>query len=329
MTSLVELGYGAGWTVVKALPRPVVWPVFRAAANRAAKKNGPGTQRLRRNLRQVVGPELSESQLDILVAGGLRSYARYWMEAFQLPRYSQPQVLEHFEMINGHRIAEAIDKGNGAIMVLSHSGNWDYAGAWVCANGWRLTTVAERLKPEGLYDKFVAYRESLGMEIVPATGGDRSPIEILVDRLNENGVVPLLADRDLSSRGVDVRFFGGHTRMPAGPALLALRAGAPIFVVTLWYDDQMRPWGRVDGPLAVPPPDSAPLDLRTKALTQNLADWLAWGISFHPQDWHMLQKLWLSETVDEPLPGESLEWTPSLPHAVPPAAAPLYGPSQA
>jgi KDO2-lipid IV(A) lauroyltransferase len=79
----------------------------------------------------------------------------------------------------------------------------------------------------------------------------------------------------------------------------------------------------------VPPPDSSPLDLRTKALTQNIADWLAWGIGNHPQDWHMLQKLWLAETVDEPLPGESLEWTPSLPHAVPPQAAPLYGPSQA
>jgi KDO2-lipid IV(A) lauroyltransferase len=293
MTSLVELGYGVGWSVVKALPRSVVWPVFRAGADRAARRNGPGAQRLRRNLRQVVGPDMPEAELDILVRDGLRSYARYWMDAFQLPRYSRQEIEETFELENWQRMEEAVQAGTGCVIALSHSGNWDMAGAWVCAQGWGLTTVAERLKPEGLYRKFLEYRTSLGMEIVPATGGDRPPLDVLTERLGEARVVPLLADRDLSARGVEVRFFGGRTRMPAGPAMLSLRTGAPLYVVSLWYEGH-RTVGVLDGPVAVP--QEGPLDLRVRALTQAVADVFARRIAEHPQDWHMLQRLWLSDT---------------------------------
>ncbi len=294
MSSLVELGYAAGWSVIKALPRSAVWPVFRAGADRAARKNGPGTQRLRRNLRQVVGPDMPEAELDTLVRAGLRSYARYWMEAFQLPKFSQEQLLEEFDLENGEWIGDAVTAGTGCVIALPHAGNWDVAGAWVCARGWKLTTVAERLKPEGLYQRFVDYRASLGMEIVPTVGGQRPPMDVLEESLRNAHCVPLLADRDLSARGVDVEFFGGRTRMPAGPAMLALRTGAPLYVCSLWYDGE-HARGRLDGPLRVPPPDSGPLDVRVKALTQTIADELAAGIAEHPADWHMLQKLWLAD----------------------------------
>ncbi len=294
MTSLAELGYGAGWSLVKALPRSVVWPAFRAGADRAARKNGPGAQRLRRNLRQVVGPDLAEAELDLLVRDGLRSYARYWMEAFRLPKFSRDEILEGFDLENGHWLGEAVEAGTGCVIALPHSGNWDFAGAWVCANGWPITTVAERLKPESIYQKFVSFRESLGMEIIPTVGGERPPMDVLADRLSQGRVVPLLADRDLSARGVEVRFFGGRTRMPAGPALLALRTGAPLYVVSLWYDDEF-PRGRVEGPIAMPAAEAGALDVRARMVTQEIADRLAAGIAAHPQDWHMLQRLWLAE----------------------------------
>jgi lauroyl/myristoyl acyltransferase len=294
MSSLVEIGYGAGWSVIKALPRSVVWPLFRAGADRAARRNGPGTQRLRRNLRRVVGPDLSEADLDLLVRDGLRSYARYWLDAFQLPKFSPEEVLRQFTLERGHLIGEAVEAGTGCVIAVPHAGNWDFAGAWVCANGWKLTTVQERLKPEGVYQKFVAYRASLGMEIIPTVGGERPPIDVLEDRLRAAHAVPLLADRDLSARGVEVDFFGARTRMPAGPALLALRTGAPLLVASLWYDGH-HPRGRLDGPLPMPPPESGTLDARVKTLTQQIADRLAAGIAEHPADWHMLQKLWLED----------------------------------
>ncbi|BCB74198.1 phosphatidylinositol mannoside acyltransferase [Phytohabitans flavus] len=285
-----ELGYAAGWRVVRAVPRPVAAAVFRAGADWAARKRGKGTTRLADNLRRVVGPDVPEGELDDLVRRGLRSYARYWMEAFQLPSRSKAQVLDDFALDGDDWLGADVESGRGAVIALPHAGNWDAAGAWVAAKGWPIATVAERLKPEALYQRFLAYRRGLGMEIIPTDGGERPPFDELVERLGKGYVVPLLADRDLSARGVEVTFFGGRARMPAGPALLALRTGAPLYTVTMWYEAE-----RARGALAriEPPTDDGPLDKRVRALTQKVADGLAAGIAKHPEDWHMLQRLWL------------------------------------
>ena len=191
---------------------------------------------------------------------------------------------EHFDWLK-----TAMADGRGVVLALPHVGNWDAAAAWVVSNGWPMITVQERLKPEAVFEQFLAYREKLGMKVLPLTGGERPPLDVLGEHLNRGWVVPLLADRDLSRAGVEVEFFGGRTRMPAGPAILAIRSGAPIFAVDLWFDEKrtlarMRP---------ITPPTEGPLDERVKKTTQQLADAFAAGIAEHPQDWHMLQKLWL------------------------------------
>jgi lauroyl/myristoyl acyltransferase len=290
---LTDLGYAAGWRVVRALPRPAARALFNAAADRAARGNGPGTQRLRRNLRTVVGPDLSDADLDDLVRAGLRSYARYWMEAFRLPSQSRAQFRTDFHLQEADEFNAMMAEGKGAILALPHVGNWDAAAAWVVSNDWRLITVAERLKPERVFDRFVAYREKLGMEVVPLTGGQRAPLDVLAERATQGWAVALLADRDLSARGVEVSFFGGRTRMPPGPALLALRTGAPLYAVDLWYTPT-RTIGSIRR-IEVPDSSAGALDVRVKQVTQRLADAFAIGIAAHPQDWHMLQKLWLDQ----------------------------------
>jgi phosphatidylinositol dimannoside acyltransferase len=290
--SVVDRSYAAAWRLVRALPAPIAAGLFRTVADRAYKRGGKGTARLRANLRQVVGPDLPESELDDLVRQGLRSYARYWMEAFRLPSRTREQNRDGFRLERGHLLGENVAAGVGSIVALPHAGNWDAAGAWVAANGWPITTVAERLKPEAVYERFLAFRRGLGMEIVPLTGGNQPPIDVLVDRLGKGHVVPLLAERDLSSRGVEVSFFGARTRMPPGPALLALRTGAPLYVVSMWYEPD-APVGHMWGPLEMPGPETGTLDVRVRALTQQVADQLAVGIAAHPQDWHMLQRMWL------------------------------------
>lgn len=182
---------------------------------------------------------MPEAELDELVRRGLRSYARYWMEAFRLPALSREQILATFRLDQEELLSSAVAAGRGVVIALPHAGNWDAAGAWVAANGWPITTVAERLKPEGVYERFLAFRQRLGMEILPTQGGERPAFDVLVDRLRAGAVVPLLADRDLSARGVEVDFFGARTRMPAGPALLALRTGAPLYVAS---SGTSRPW---------------------------------------------------------------------------------------
>jgi KDO2-lipid IV(A) lauroyltransferase len=175
------------------------------------------------------------------------------------------------------------------VLTLPHVANWDAAAGWVAANGWPMVTVAERLKPEGVFRQFVAYRESLGMEVLPSTGGERAPLDVLTERLQQGWAVALLGDRDLSRNGVEVTFFGGRTRMPAGPAILAIRTGAPLYAADLWFSPT-----RTEAVLRrITPPTDGPLDERVRRTTQALADAYAIGIAEHPQDWHMLQKLWL------------------------------------
>ncbi|HKD97737.1 MAG TPA: phosphatidylinositol mannoside acyltransferase, partial [Micromonosporaceae bacterium] len=205
------------------MPEPAAAAVFRAGADRAAARNGEGVKRLAANLRVVVGPDMPEDEFKLLVRDAMRSYARYWMEAFRLPSKTPQQHVDDFDLHDAHLLLDNHAAGRGCVLALSHSGNWDAAGAWVCANGMPLTTVAERLKPEAVYQRFLAYRESLGMEILPLTGGDRPVMDVLIERANAGAVVPLLADRDFSTRGIQVDFFGRKTRMPGGPAILALR----------------------------------------------------------------------------------------------------------
>ncbi|GAB3983116.1 phosphatidylinositol mannoside acyltransferase [Plantactinospora veratri] len=291
----IEFGYLAGWRAVRALPRPAAAALFRAAADQAYRRRGPGTRRLAANLRRVVGPELPPDALEELVRRGMRSYARYWLDVFRLPSRSREQIRDDFRLDGEELLAADMAAGRGVVVALPHSGNWDAAGAWVAAKGWPIATVMERLKPEGVYERFLDFRRRLGMEILPTHGGPRAPFDVLAERVAAGYLVPLLADRDLSARGVEVRFFGGRARMPAGPALLAVRTGAPLYVAALWYDPA-GPRGRLVGPLAVPSPDAGPLDQRVRVLTQQIADHLAEGIAARPEDWHMLQRVW----VDEP-----------------------------
>jgi KDO2-lipid IV(A) lauroyltransferase len=149
-----------------------------------------------------------------------------------------------------------------------------------------VSTVAERLKPESLFDRFIEYRKKLGMEVLPLTGSDQDVVGILAERLQTGGFVCLVADRDLSERGVPVTFFGRPSRMPAGPAALSLRTGAPLIPATLHYD----------GPqLVITFHDAIEPEGGTAGMTQRCADAFAAGIAAHPQDWHMLQRIFLDE----------------------------------
>ena len=120
-------------------------------------------------------------------------------------------------------------------MVLPHSGNWDAAAVWfIDFLGGPFMTVAERLKPESLYRRFLEYRESLGMRVVPLTGGPRPSSEVLRDWLADGGSTCLLVDRNLGIGGVPVtvlRSPGDHARRerrcwPRRPARRSSRPSA-------------------------------------------------------------------------------------------------------
>ena len=275
---VTDTSYAAGWALVRALPEPWARRAFDAGADLALRRDGKGVRRLRSNLDRVApGQDLSRE--------ALRSYARYWLEVFRLPVTPTPRIVEGTTTVGEPAVRALLDGPRGVVLALPHSGNWDTAAAWFVATGVRFTTVAERLQPESLYDRFVEFRESLGMEVLPLTGGDRSPYDVLAERLEAGGAICLLADRDLTPRGIDVQFFGATARMPAGPASLALRTGAALVPVHLSFTAQ----GWCIRFLEEIPPSDVP------TMTQQLADAFADGIGAHPADWHMLQRLWLDD----------------------------------
>ncbi|MFE0582022.1 phosphatidylinositol mannoside acyltransferase [Streptomyces sp. NPDC058874] len=288
---LVDGLYGLGWAGVKKLPEPAAVALGRRIADFAWKRRGTSVLRLESNLARVVsdaGPE----RLRELSKAGMRSYMRYWMESFRLPTMDPKRFSTDVEFKDEHILREALASGRGVVVALPHLANWDLAGAWAIGHlGVPFTTVAERLKPETLYDRFVAYRESLGMEVLPHSGG--AAFGILARRLRSGGLVCLVADRDLSASGVEVDFFGATARMPAGPALLAQQTGAVLIPATLHYGDTPKMYGRIHPEVEVP--KTGTRAEKTTVMTQAVADAFAWGIAEHPEDWHMLQRLWLDD----------------------------------
>jgi phosphatidylinositol dimannoside acyltransferase len=287
---LTDLGYAAGWRLVRAMPELVARNAFDAGAIYASLNGGPA--QLRKNLARVLGvtPDRVPGGL---IRASLASYARYWREAFRLPSMDKEKLRPRLEpcLRGREHIRAGLDAGRGVVMALPHSGNWDMAGLWLVQNFGPFTTVAERLKPESLYKRFIDYRESLGFQMLPLTGGERPPFEVLSERLRDNGLVCLMADRDLTRSGVEVDFFGEPTRMPAGSARLTIETGARLLPVHCyntrdsWVFDVSPALDTSSGDIA--------------AITQALADRFAKGISAHPADWHMLQPQWLADLSEE------------------------------
>lgn len=281
-----DWAYAAGWMAVRALPEFAARNAFDAAARYAARGGGP--DQLRKNLARVIGVEPAAVP-DALMRASLESYGRYWREAFRLPTMAHRALARRIDetFVGADNLDKALAAGRGAVLALPHSGNWDMAGVWLVQTRGTFTTVAERLKPESLYRRFIDYRESLGFEVIPLSGGETPPFELLSDRLRDNRTVCLMAERDLTRTGVEVDFFGEPTRMPAGSAKLAIATGASLHPVHCWFEaDGWRV--EIQAPLETSSGD-------VKTITQALADQFAANIAAHPADWHMLQPQWLAD----------------------------------
>jgi phosphatidylinositol dimannoside acyltransferase len=287
---LADCGYAAGWMTVRAMPEFAARNVFAAGALYASRNGGP--IQLRKNLARII--EVAPKEVPgSLMQASLASYARYWREAFRLPAMNHRALGQQLNqsVLGQENLSAALAAGRGAVIALPHSGNWDMAGVWLVQKHGRFTTVAERLRPESLYRRFIDYRESLGFEVIPLSGGQRPPFELLSERLRANGVVCLMAERDLTRTGVQVNFFGEPTRMPAGPAKLAIETGARLLPAHCWFETDSS------GVRIYPPLDCASGDVNV--ITQALADLFAHNIAAYPADWHMLQPQWLADLPDQ------------------------------
>lgn len=292
---LIDAGFSLGWGLVRKLPEPAARSLFNTGAEIAWRRQGHGVQVLEGNLTRVI-PGADGKELRKLSRQALRSYARYYMEAFRLQDYTAEQLDERMT-VNHPNVDTALThmkNGRGVIFALPHMGNFEQAGAWVINYGaGSFATVVERLKPESLFQRFVRFREGLGMEVLPLTGGGAAPFGILAQRLRAGKLICLVTDRDLSENGVPVTFFGETAKISAGSAALAVQTGAALMPVGCWFEGETG-WGAhvYD---EIPIPDSGDRKEKVAAMTQALATTFELAIREHPADWHMLQRVFLRD----------------------------------
>jgi phosphatidylinositol dimannoside acyltransferase len=284
MERVSALAYFFGWRIVRVLPERWAYGIFLHLADYLVKKNGKSVQRLRENLSRI-RPAFNSDEMEGLVTLSMRSYLRYWCDTFRIQDWSTERVQSTVTLTNGNLLLEPMRQGKGVVIALPHSGNWDHAGAYFCSLGIPLVTVAERLKPEALFQRFLRYRESMGFEVLSI---DSRSFATLVRRAKEKRLIALVADRDLSASGVNVDFFGFPSRMPAGPALLAIKTGIPLVVAHVSYTE----FGIHIEFTAVDVADVGSESDRVSQTVQRMANLFEKGISAHPEDWHMLQRIW-------------------------------------
>ena len=216
---------------------------------------------------------------------------RYYCETFLLGKWSVEKIESSMRAENLAPVQEALQSG-GIILTLPHSGNWDLAGAWATRTLRQISTVAERLKPESVFLKFLKLRTDLGIDVTPLTGVT-GVYELLRERLLQGNIVPLLGDRDVAKSGMSNDFFGVRTSMPVGAAMLALDTGRPIFTCSTWYDGEKLVI-TFDEPIYVEQRAVAPRQRLKVAqeTTAEIAKRFEDHIRRHPADWHMLQPVW-------------------------------------
>jgi KDO2-lipid IV(A) lauroyltransferase len=289
--SFVAWVYILAWKLLRKLPEKTAYSLFERGAKWLVKRDGKSVQRLRKNLARV-SPGLSGLQMKVLLEDAMTSYMRYWCDTFRFPNWDKERINETVTVTREELLLDGIKSGRGVIVALPHAGNWDHAGAYFCLKGIHLVTVAERLKPERLFNEFLRYRQAMGMEVLAL---DSRSIMTLEQRLREGHLIALVADRDLSKSGIDVEFFGKPARMPAGPAVLALKTGAVFLTAFVNY----TPNGIHITFDELSIPESGTQEEKVSVLVQKSANNFERGIGQHPQDWHMLQRIWIDEDFKE------------------------------
>jgi KDO2-lipid IV(A) lauroyltransferase len=284
------IAYLLAWRLIGILPERLAYGLANKIADYLYKKNGKGVKRLRSNYARVE-PFMSEADLDQLTKAGMRSYLRYWIDTFRLNKWSKERIVSTTTVVNEELLRDPIASKKGCLVVLPHAGNWDHAAAYFCSTGINLTTVAEKLKPEQIFLKFLDYRQSIGIEVLHT---EEKVLPILLDRLQSGKLVALVADRDLSKNGISVDFFDGVAKMPSGPARLILDSNSAFISAFITYSATGI---NIEFKNIGPIPTEGSIEERVAKLTQLMADNFAAGIKSSPVDWHMLQRIWTDEKI--------------------------------
>ena len=287
---VVTPAYRGAYAIAQVLPSSVIDVLAPGVAGLAAWRPGDQRAMVERHQRRV-DPGLGGAELQRRVREVFRSYGRYYGESFRLPTIGAEELDRGLSREGFEHVEESLARGVGPMLVLPHLGSWEWCAYWLTrVRKVPVTAVVERVEPPALFDWFVEFRERIGMEIVPL-GPDAG--RSIVRAIKEPHVIALLCDRDIAGGGTEVTFFGERTTLPSGPAVLALRTGAPL-IPTGVYD---QGGGRHHAVLRPPIPAERRGSFRDDVarITQAMAAELEGLIRRAPEQWHLLQPNWPSD----------------------------------
>jgi len=282
---IVVLGFKLAWATFGLIPKKILHKLADVVAERTVSKAGKGALRLKFNIARVLGLDMSDPRVTQVAINAMKSYMRYWVDMFALSKRNSSYVESSVEMRNSSEIEKALMDKKGVVVCVTHSGNWDLAGAFVAQKFDGITTVAERLRPVELFDEFSRRRKSRKIEILPHRGGEVPPSVKLAQVLQSGKLIGLVSDRDMSRHGLEVEFFGHTSKMPIGAAKLAIENSALLIPAAVYSENEKT--------VIEFYPSLDLSDSDVNAAVQRMANVFERIISTHLENWHMLQKIWI------------------------------------
>jgi KDO2-lipid IV(A) lauroyltransferase len=284
-------GFRLGSLAARAMPSPIAAAAASSLGFGASLASVERRLMIQRHLKRA-NPRLTGTALRLATQAAFDSYARYYMESFRLPALSTRAVERGFSVEGFRHVQQAVANGSGTILALPHLGGWEWAGRWLADRGFKLSVVVEPIEPPELFEWFLEMRKDLGMNVIPL--GPKAGGEVL-RALRANEIVCLLSDRDIDRSGVEVEFFGERTTLPAGPATLSLRTGAPLLPVGCYFTERLNGHHGIVRPPVPTNRHGGGLRDDVVRVTQALAHELEFLIRRAPEQWHLFQPNWPSD----------------------------------
>ena len=263
----------------------IAWLIARKARRQAT-----------RNMIHVLGAQVREtragrSRLRRTVQGMFVHTMRNYLDLFTLQSLSSEKILRNIHIEGWEHLHAALAQGKGVIIFVAHQGPFDYIIQYMGIKGYDLTIPVERLKDQRMLNLMLDLRRSHGVHYLPLAGS--TPMRTIMQKLRDNKIVLIAADRAIEGQSVDADFFGAQARLPISPIKLAQRTGAAMLVGVHCY---RTPQGLATGqwvPLSLELTDKQRTDTESmmRALLKKFED----SIREHPEQWVAFSPIWLDD----------------------------------
>ncbi len=283
-----------GSLVGRVVPVRLLYALAIVLARLAALPRTAARTAVRANIARVLRQPADSLVVRRAAAAAFRCQALNYVDLMRLDRLTRADYEANVVHGDLTPLTETVARGKGVIIVSAHLGNMDYVGQWLGLNGYSVHVPMEALKPAKLFALVRRRREATGMRMYPV-GSDE--MRLLTGALRAGGIVAIIADRATGGDGELVEFFGAPTALPVGPALLALRTGAPIIASFGRRLPDNRLYVSVSPPVYLQRTRRLRADLHEGV--QTVACLLEDGIKATPEQWIVFEPVWPRDTAEK------------------------------